>query len=194
MEGGPPKSPRDSTCPTVLGWSEGTFRVFAYGTVTLSGRPFQAGSANLEVPREALEPPARLPRPPTQNGQGLSCAGFRLFPFRSPLLGESRLISFPRGTKMFQFPRLPSGESRMTRVLRAGLPHSDIPGSKPACGYPRLIAACHVLHRPLVPRHPPYALSSLITSSLWLYLFKVHGGDERNRTAALLLARQALSL
>ena len=28
---------------------------------------------------------------------------FRLFPFRSPLLRESRLISFPPPTKMFQF-------------------------------------------------------------------------------------------
>ena len=50
----------------------------------------------------------------------------------------------------------------VTRVHLAGFLHSDIPGSKPACGSPRLIAACHVLHRLLAPRHPPYALSSLI--------------------------------
>ena len=31
---------------------------------------------------------------------------FGLFPVRSPLLGESRLISFPPGTEMFQFPGL----------------------------------------------------------------------------------------
>ena len=31
---------------------------------------------------------------------------FSLFPFRSPLLWESRLISFPLGTEMFHFPRL----------------------------------------------------------------------------------------
>src|SRR4029077_10247107 len=43
-----------------------------------------------------------------------------------------------------------------------GFLHSEIPGSKPACGSPRLIAACQVLHRLLAPRHPPYALSSLI--------------------------------
>ena len=43
----------------------------------------------------------------------------------------------------------------------AGFPHSDIPGSKLVCGSPRLIAAYHVLHRLLVPRHPPCALSSL---------------------------------
>ena len=30
-------------------------------------------------------------------------------------------------------------------------------------GFPELIAASHVLHRLLVPRHPPYALSSLTT-------------------------------
>ena len=43
----------------------------------------------------------------------------------------------------------------------AGFPHSDIPGSKPVCGSPRLIAACHVLHRFSAPRHPPCTLSSL---------------------------------
>ena len=32
---------------------------------------------------------------------------FRLFPFRSPLLRESLLLSFPLATEMFQFTRLP---------------------------------------------------------------------------------------
>ena len=31
-------------------------------------------------------------------------AGFGLVPVRSPLLGESLLLSFPDGTEMFQFP------------------------------------------------------------------------------------------
>jgi len=31
---------------------------------------------------------------------------FRLVPFRSPLLRESRLLSIPLATKMFQFTRL----------------------------------------------------------------------------------------
>ena len=31
---------------------------------------------------------------------------FGLFPFRSPLLGKSIFLSFPPGTKMFQFPGL----------------------------------------------------------------------------------------
>src|SRR3954451_19334273 len=43
----------------------------------------------------------------------------------------------------------------------SGLPHSEIFGSKPVCGSPKLFAADHVLHRLLAPRHSPYALSSL---------------------------------
>ena len=41
------------------------------------------------------------------------------------------------------------------------MPHSEILGSKPARGSPRLFAACHVLHRLLAPRHPPDALAFL---------------------------------
>jgi hypothetical protein len=48
-------------------------------------------------------------------------------------------------------------------TLAGGLPHSEIHGSTPARGSPWLIAACHVLHRLLVPRHPPNALLSLET-------------------------------
>ncbi len=42
-----------------------------------------------------------------------------------------------------------------------GFPHSGIPGSRPACGSPRLIAASYALHRLLMPGHSPYTLSSL---------------------------------
>ena len=54
----------------------------------------------------------------------------------------------------------------------AGFPHSEICGSLPICGSPQLIAAYHVLHRLLTPRHPPYALSSLTEHSdaRWLAL------------------------
>ena len=48
----------------------------------------------------------------------------------------------------------------------AGLPHSEIPGSKRACRSPRLIAACCVLHRLSVPRHPPSTLSNLTIKCL----------------------------
>jgi hypothetical protein len=42
--------------------------------------------------------------------------------------------------------------------LRGGLPHSEISGSPGARPSPELFAACHVLHRLSVPRHPPDAL------------------------------------
>lgn len=47
----------------------------------------------------------------------------------------------------------------------AGLPHSEIRGSKDACSSPRLIAASHVLHRLPAPRHPPCALLRLASLS-----------------------------
>ena len=48
------------------------------------------------------------PTTPTwQRHQALPPDRFRLFPFRSPLLRESLLLSIPRGTEMFQFPRFP---------------------------------------------------------------------------------------
>ena len=53
----------------------------------------------------------------------------------------------------------------------AGFPHSDIPGSKLVCSSPRLIAAYRVLHRLLVPRHPPCALSSLTGNTKVLHLW-----------------------
>ena len=46
-------------------------------------------------------------------------------------------------------------------VFSCGFPHSEIRGSMVMCTFPRLIAAYHVFHRLLVPRHPPCALSSL---------------------------------
>ena len=41
------------------------------------------------------------------------------------------------------------------------MPHSEIFGSKPIPGSPKLIAGYHVLHRLLLPRHPPNALLAL---------------------------------
>jgi hypothetical protein len=61
-----------------------------------------------------------------------------LVPVRSPLLGESRLISFPPGTEMFQFPGFASGAYGFSTgyLLRGGLPHSEIVGSKLVCQLP----------------------------------------------------------
>ena len=51
-------------------------------------------------------------------------------------------------------------------ITPCGFPHSEICGSKAICASPQLIAACHVLLRRLVPRHPPCALSCLTFASI----------------------------
>jgi hypothetical protein len=86
---------------------------------------------------------------------------------RSPLLTESRLMSFPPATEMFQFAGFASPTYVFSRrsSRRMGFPHSEIRGSKSARLSPRLIAACHVLHRLSVPRHPPDALQTLDLNS-----------------------------
>ena len=66
---------------------------------------------------------------------------------------------------MFQFRRFPTYtyliQCTLTEYCSAGFPHSEISGSTVICTSPKLIAACHVLHRLLMPRHSPCALISL---------------------------------
>ena len=66
---------------------------------------------------------------------------------------------------MFQFRAFPSYDYFIHRTIHryclCGFPHSEISGSTLICSSPKLIAACHVLHRLLMPRHSPCALISL---------------------------------
>ena len=64
---------------------------------------------------------------------------------------------------MFQFPALAHHLSGVTGLQPDRLSHSEIFGLRVICTYPKLIAAYHVLHRLQEPRHPPYALSYLLT-------------------------------
>ena len=75
MEGGPPIFRQDGSCPALL---EDKDPGFPYGAVTRSGAPFQT----LRVPKIRATGLVRV---------------------RSPLLAESRLMSFPPATEMFQF-------------------------------------------------------------------------------------------
>ena len=50
---------------------------------------------------------------------------------------------------------------RNNNKLSGGFPHSEIHGSKLILSSPWLIAEYHVLHRLLLPRHPPNALLAL---------------------------------
>ena len=101
---------------------------------------------------------------------GLAPPRFRLFPFRSPLLRESRFLSLPRATKMFQFarctPAAPMDSVQGTRALpRVGFPIRKSSDQRLVSSSPGLIAAAHVLHRLLAPRHPPCALRLLIVKN-----------------------------
>ena len=64
-----------------------------YGPFTLYGPTFQT----VPVPGRVFVNAPTTPVAPRRHR-------FRLFPFRSPLLWESMFLSFPAGTKMFQFP------------------------------------------------------------------------------------------
>ena len=82
---------------------------------------------------------------------------------RSPLLAESRLISVPPGTEMFQFPgfALHAYVFSMQYGRSRGFPHSDTSGSELVCQLPEDFAGYRVLHRLLPPRHPPRTLIRL---------------------------------
>ena len=68
------------------------------------------------------------------------------------------------------FPTFPTSNQLVARgfgkrrhlIKGVRLPHSEISGSKCICHSPKLIAAYHVLHRLLAPRHSLCALKSLI--------------------------------
>ena len=121
--------------------------------------PFPEDSANNQIGNSTVADPTTPETP--------KCHGFGLMRFRSPLLSQSRFLSFPSGTEMVHFPEFAHArlciQRDVLRFCRSGFPNSEISGSTPVCGFPKLIAACHVLHRLLLPRHPPCALSSLTT-------------------------------
>ena len=125
---------------------------FAYGAFTLSGRLSQNRSAKLvesimrSEPRNARTPvwPLSLSLAATHkidvsfSSSGYLDVSVHRVPFRTLWIGV-----------------------RMTGVLPAGFPHSDICGSTDICSSPQLFAAYHVFLRLLVPRHPPCALFCL---------------------------------
>ena len=122
----PPSSDRISRVPPYLSSTQFHKRLFSYGTITHYGQRFQAVLISQLLKKT------------------------RLFRFRSPLLSESRLMSFPRATEMFQFTRfaLHAYVFSMQYLLRGGFPHSEISGSKLICQLPE---AYRRLSRPSSP-------------------------------------------
>jgi len=87
--------------------ARGSQSAFVYRTFTVCGQPSQAVRlANwFLTPRSRCPGSEHAPRHRRRNAGRLErAARFRLFPVRSPLLRESRLLSLPPGTEMFQFP------------------------------------------------------------------------------------------
>ena len=93
--------------PRYLGNRPGGRSVFVYGAFTLSGQDFQPVqlTADFVTPWKLRNASWPLPRPRCCSACGLLTQHrFGLFPVRSPLLGESFLLSVPGGTEMVHFP------------------------------------------------------------------------------------------
>ena len=142
------RSHRVSRVPWYSGSCQGSSG-FGYGALTLSGRLFQsrspvvAKSLMQSEPRDARITVWALPR------SLAATYGIEFSFFSSGYLD----VSVPR----VPFLQLCIG-CRIHEVCSCGFPHSDISGSMDICSSPKLIAAYHVFHRLLVPRHPPCAL------------------------------------
>ena len=129
-------------------------RPFAYMTFTFSGAPSHALLLKLNSLIAVLNP------------EGIATSGLASFHFARRYFENRFCFHFLRLLRCFSSAGLPAYcyliHSMLTGfLLPAGFPHSDIPGSIDICSSPRLFAACHVLHRLLMPRHSPCALSSL---------------------------------
>jgi hypothetical protein len=120
---------------------------------------------------------------------------FSLFRVRSPLLTESRLFSFPVGTEMFHFPTFPPTALCVQAEVAGhysgffrGFPIRRSPDRSSFTSSPGLIAGYNVLHRLLVPRHPPIALSSLLyykDARVHCEVLKIRAGHQTSNPKAL---------
>ena len=110
LRGGPRRFTRTFPDSALLGNTTRRLIAFAYRAVTFCGPAFQTGSASNQFCNSLENLPFLRAGPTTplqHRRQAVPLQRFRLFPFRSPLLRESRLFFLPRGTEMFQFPRFP---------------------------------------------------------------------------------------
>ena len=125
---------------------------FAYGAFTLSGWLSQSHSA-ISI-RSILRSEPRGARTPVWAGPVSLAAtpGIDVSFFSSGYLDVS-VHRVPLHTLWIRV--------WIHEVCSCGFPHSDISGSMDICSSPKLIAAYHVFHRLLVPRHPPCALIRL---------------------------------
>ena len=138
MGGGPPRFTRDFTGPVLLGNTDARSVAFRLPGCYRLRRPVPWPSTRCGL-CNSLHPPARVlsgPTTPTrQRHRAITPCRFRLFPVRSPLLGESRLLSLPRPTEMFQFERFPP----QALWIQTWVTGHD-PGRVSPFGHPRITA------------------------------------------------------
>jgi hypothetical protein len=130
-----------------LGVQTGSQRAFVYGTFTLCGPTSQTVrlACWLITPRPCG--PLNPATPPHA-----SVLGFRLFPVRSPLLGESNFLSLPGGTEMSHFPPLASTRLCIQRAMTRHDPRRVPPFGHPRVkAYLQLTEAYRSLSRPSSP-------------------------------------------
>src|SRR6266566_3556792 len=101
----------------------------------------------------------------SHNPSRASTAGLGWPDFARRYFRDRGCFLFLRVLRCFSSPGLPRACARSSVLRPMGLPHSEILGSQLVCSSPRLIAAYHVLRRLPVPRHPPCALTRLISVS-----------------------------
>ena len=196
LGGGPPGFTRDFSGPVLLGIPPGSRKGFALRGYHPLCRRFPTSSATDAIFYSLPDQQLRLGGPATPNAQRLLAmtrARFGLFPFRSPLLRESRLLSFPVGTEMFHFPTFPPPAlcvqaGAMGHYAHSGFPIRKSPDRSLVADSPGLIAGSYVLLRLLVPRHSPCALINLATTDD----ARVHCAVLKIRAVTALRRRQAL--
>ena len=148
-----------SRAPHYLGVHQRRSIHFAYGAFTLCGPLSQHGSTmdafcNSSENLQIFAHGSRYPLCTTP--AGLTCIRFRLYPFRSPLLGASLSISFPPVTEMFHFTGSPPS-LRAHGSLHAGFPiqiSADLRMLAPPRGFSQLAASFFGIWRQGIPRVP----------------------------------------
>ena len=155
MGDGPPGFRRNFSCSAVLRIHSGGRKVSTTGLLpALADR-----SRPIHLP-SFLITPMECPTTPESKLSGLGC-----FRFARRYLGNRICFLFLRVLRCFSSPGVPSDTYVFSigycPITNSGFPHSEISGSKLTYGSPEHIGVSPVLHRLLVPRHPPCALIHL---------------------------------
>ena len=170
LTGGPARFTRNSSSPTLLGATPHQCHAYSYRTLTHSGTPSQTLHlhATFLTGQSCGSRTTRPPQPRTCNTCRLEHThGLASSAFARHYSRNHTCFLFLRVLRCFTSPRY----HPHPYTFRAGPPDTtpDIPGfpirtppdHSSLTNSPGLIAGHNVLHRLLVPRHPPIALHNL---------------------------------